>query len=99
MLDSTQLKQALGNGNEASYRPKEQIDSLNASLCIRPQNQSQFRRMNAGKNPLHACGFQPEHALEQACEHRPVVGQNRIVAVLKQACLLDLDLFAEDAAA
>src|ERR1700730_13403337 len=64
-----------------------------------PLNQSQFRRMNAGKNPLHACGFQPEHALEQACEHRPVVGQNRIVAVLKQACLLDLDLFAEDAAA
>src|ERR1700730_8621990 len=59
-----------------------------------PLNQSQFRRMNAGKNPLHACGFQPEHALEQACEHRPVVGQNRIVAVLKQACLLDLDLFA-----
>src|SRR6202165_6087692 len=63
-----------------------------------PLNQSQFRRMNAGKNPLHACGFQPEHALEQACEHRPVVGQNRIVAVLKQACLLDLDLFAEDGA-
>jgi hypothetical protein len=33
--DSTQLKQALGNGNQASYRPKEQIDSLDASLCIR----------------------------------------------------------------
>src|SRR5260370_16887756 len=64
-----------------------------------PLNQSQFRRMNAGKNPLHACGFQPEYAMAQAREHRPVVGQNRIVAVWKQACLLDLDLFAEDAAA
>src|SRR6202051_4922519 len=42
---------------------------------------------------------QPEHALEQACEHGPVVGQDRIVAVLKKRRLLDLDLSAEHAAA
>src|SRR5258707_15540966 len=55
--------------------------------------------MNASKDPLNACGFQPEHALQQACEHRPIVGQNGIVAILKKVCLLDFHLFAKDAAA
>src|SRR5258708_19570531 len=55
--------------------------------------------MDARKDPLNACGFQPEHALQQACEHRPIVGQNGIVAILKKVCLLDFHLFAKDAAA
>src|ERR1700730_511926 len=55
--------------------------------------------MDARKNPLNARGFQPEHALEQPGEHGTIIGQNRIVAVLKKVCLLDLDLFAENTAA
>jgi hypothetical protein len=62
-------------------------------------DQPQFRRANAGEDSLHARGVEPEHMLEQACEHRAVVGEHGIVAVLEQARLLDLDLFAEDAAA
>src|ERR1700676_5116635 len=62
-------------------------------------NQTQFRRMHARENPLNARGFQSEHTLEQACEHRAVVGQNRIIPVLKEICLIDLDLFAKDATA
>src|SRR5260370_12921375 len=69
---------------------------LRVARCL---NQSQLRRMDACKNPLNARGFQPEHALEQPGEHGTIVGQNRIVAVLKKVCLLDLDLFAEDTAA
>src|SRR6202021_1495255 len=42
---------------------------------------------------------QGEHALEQPAEHRAVVGQHRIVAVLKKIGLIDLDLLADDAAA
>src|SRR6202163_4741475 len=55
--------------------------------------------MDARKNPLNARGFQPEHALEQPGEHGTIVGQDRIVAILKKVCLLDLDLFAENTAA
>src|SRR3984893_14734797 len=55
--------------------------------------------MHARKNPLNTRGLEPEHALEQAGEHRTIVGQNRIVAVLKKVCLVDFDLLAEHAAA
>jgi hypothetical protein len=55
--------------------------------------------MDARQNPLNACGLQPKHALGQPCEHRAIVGQNRMVPVRKQVCLIGLDLFAEDAAA
>src|ERR1700723_2011347 len=55
--------------------------------------------MNAGENALNARWFQPVHALEQPCEHRTIIGQNRIVPVLKKIGLVDLDLRAEDAAA
>ncbi len=41
----------------------------------------------------------PLHAIEEAGEHGAIVGQNRIIAVLEQARLLDLDLFAMGAAA
>src|SRR5580658_8432196 len=54
--------------------------------------------MHTGENPLNARLFQPEHALKQPCEHRTIIGQNGIVAVLKKIDLVDLDLFAEDAA-
>src|SRR5258708_18155494 len=69
---------------------------LRVARCL---NQSQLRRMDARKNPLNARGFQPEHALEQPGKHGTIVGQNRIVAVLKKVCLLDFDLFAENTAA
>jgi len=62
-------------------------------------DQSQFRRLDAGEDAMNAGVVQPEHALEQACEHRPVVGQDGIVAILKKRRLLDLDLFAQHAAA
>src|SRR5271169_4767689 len=55
--------------------------------------------MDACENPLNARGLKSEDALEQASEHRAIVGQNRIVAVLKKRGLLDLDLFADDATA
>src|ERR1700722_405135 len=53
--------------------------------------------MDAGENTLNARLFQPEHTLEQAGKHRTIIGQNRIVAVLKKVGLIDLDLFAEEA--
>src|ERR1700693_3342252 len=55
--------------------------------------------MGAGENPLNAGCFQPGHALEQACEHRAVVGQDRIIPVWKDIALIDLDLLAKDATA
>src|SRR6202451_791305 len=55
--------------------------------------------MDAGKDALNARLFQPEHAMEQAGKHRTIIGQNRIVPVLKKIGLVDLDLLAEDAAA
>ena len=55
--------------------------------------------MDTGKDALNARLFQPEHALEQAGKHRTIIGQNRIVPVLKKIGLVDLDLRAEDAAA
>src|ERR1700676_3122073 len=55
--------------------------------------------MDAREDPLNARGFQPEHALEQPCEHRTIIRQDRIVAVLKKVGLVDLHLFANDAAA
>src|ERR1700736_4886994 len=61
--------------------------------------QAQFRRMHACKDALDARGIEPVHALEKPCEHRAIVGQNRVIPVLKQVRLIDLDLFAEDAAA
>src|SRR6185437_16881345 len=55
--------------------------------------------MNAREDSLDSGSVEPVHAPEQAGEHRAIVGQNRIVAVLEQGRLLNLDLFAEDAAA
>ncbi len=55
-------------------------------LCVRcfSLDQPQFRRVHAREDALDAGGIQPEHALEQASEHRAIIGQNRIVAVLKR---------------
>src|SRR6202158_2177418 len=55
--------------------------------------------MDAREDPLNARGLQPEHALEQPCEHRTIIRQDRIVAVLKKVGLVDLHLFSNDAAA
>src|SRR5260221_3171522 len=55
--------------------------------------------MNLSKYPLNARGLQPEHMLEQPCEHRALIGDHGIIAVLEQIRVVDLDLFAEDAAA
>src|ERR1700688_3565788 len=55
--------------------------------------------MDARKDPLNAGGLQPEHVLEQTCEHGAIVSQNGIVAVLKKAGLVYFDLFAQDTAA
>src|SRR5258708_891383 len=55
--------------------------------------------MDARKDPLNACGVQPEHALQQACEHRPLAGKNGMVAILKKVCLLAFHVFAKDATA
>lgn len=53
---------------------------------------------NRGEDPLNTRGFQPEHPLEQAREHGTVVSENGIVPVLEKVCLVDFDLFADDAA-
>src|ERR1700722_1558011 len=55
--------------------------------------------MDVGKYPLNARRLQSVQVLEQTRKHGAVIGQHRIVAVLKQRCLLDLDLFAGDASA
>src|SRR5579862_2909826 len=62
-------------------------------------DQSEFHRMHAGEDPLNVCRLQPVEVLEQTCKHRAIVGQYRIVAILKQRRLLDLDLLADDASA
>src|ERR1700722_3257938 len=55
--------------------------------------------MDVGKYPLNARRLQPIQVLEQTCKHCAIIGQHRIVAVLKQRRLLDLDLLARDAPA
>ena len=55
----------------------------------------QLRGMDAGENALNACRIKPIHMLEQTRKHRPIVSQHRIVAVLEQVRLFDLDLFAK----
>ena len=52
--------------------------------------------MDVGKYVLNARRLQPIQVLEQARKHRAIVGQHRIVAVLKQRRLFDLDLLAGD---
>src|SRR5271154_7066353 len=61
--------------------------------------QTQVSRTDVGKDPLNARGRQSVQVLEQTCKHSAIIGQHRIVAVLKQRRLLDLDLFARDATA
>ena len=55
--------------------------------------------MDAREDPLNAGGLQSEHVLEQTCEQGAIIGQNRVVAVLKKAGLVYFDLFAQDTAA
>src|SRR6201999_4226231 len=62
-------------------------------------HQPEFGRMHPCKDPLNARRLKPELMLQEAGEHRAVIGQHWIVAVLEQRRLLDLDLFAGDAAA
>src|ERR1700761_2929958 len=54
--------------------------------------------MHPGKDPLQARRLEPELMLQQAGEHRAIIGQHRIVAILEQCRLLDLDLLAGDTA-
>src|ERR1700730_6158172 len=61
--------------------------------------QTQVSRTDVGKDPLNARGRQSVQVLEQTRKHGAIIGQHRIVAVLKQRRLLDLDLFAGDASA
>src|SRR5579863_10432133 len=61
-------------------------------------SQPEFHRVNPGKDPLNARGLKSEDPPEQASEHGAVVGQHRVVAVLKERGLRDLDLLAGDAA-
>src|SRR6516165_7842132 len=60
---------------------------------------AQFHRMHSGEDALSACSIKPVHALQQPREHRPIVGQDRVVAVLEEVGLVDLDLGPKDAAA
>ncbi len=59
----------------------------------------QIRRLHGGEYPLDARRFQPVHALKKSGEEAAIIRHHRIVAVLKQLGLLDLDLLAENAAA
>src|ERR1700680_3313579 len=62
-------------------------------------DQSELHWTDACENPLNTCCLQAEYPLEQACKHRPVVSQNRVITILKKRGLLDFDLLAGDAAA
>src|SRR5579863_5077267 len=61
--------------------------------------QSEFHRMHAGEDALNAGRLQAKLVLEQSGKHGAIIRQHRIVAVLKQRRLLDLDLLADDAPA
>src|ERR1700676_2017736 len=62
-------------------------------------DQSELHWTDACENPLNTVCLQAEYPLEQACKHRPVVSQNRVITILKKRGLLDFDLLAGDAAA
>src|SRR5438552_1594254 len=78
------------------WAPAPRKSSTDAGSSL---NQSQVRRVNACEDALKAGGLQSEHPLEQPCEHRARVRQHRIIPILKQIGLVDLDLFANKAAA
>src|SRR5579872_1587202 len=61
--------------------------------------QSEFHRMHAGEDALNAGRLQSKLVLEQSGKHGAIIRKHRIVAVLKQRRLLDLDLLADDAPA
>src|SRR5882757_9372367 len=64
-----------------------------------PSNNPQINRTHRRENPLEARRLQAIHALKQTGKEAAIVGHHRIVAVLEQFWLFDLDLLAEDAAA
>src|SRR5580704_5613702 len=55
--------------------------------------------MHARENALNARDINGVHALQKPCEHRAVVGQDGVVAVLEEIGLVDLDLRPKDSAA
>src|SRR5579883_2072245 len=64
-----------------------------------PLDQPELCWSDAREYALDAGGIQPVHPVEEAGEHGAIIGQHRIVAVLEQRRLLDLDLLAVNAAA
>src|SRR5579872_4543529 len=62
-------------------------------------DQSELCRMDAVEDTLDGSCVEPVHPSKQAGEHRAIICQNRVVAILEQGRLIDLDLFAMDAAA
>src|ERR1700761_6253985 len=62
-------------------------------------NQPQLRRMDAGKDALHRRAIEPVHASKKTGEHGPIVGQDRVIAVLEQGCLIYLDLLTKNTTA
>src|SRR5579872_7287234 len=62
-------------------------------------DEPQLGRFDAGEDALDAARVEPIHAVEEAGEHGPIIGQHGVIPILEQARLLDLNLLAMDAAA
>src|SRR5258708_1116061 len=68
--------------------------SLHPGYRAMDSHQSQIFRRDARKHLLHQFLVEPVGAGEQAAEQGAVIRQHRIVAVLEQRGVLDLDLLA-----
>src|ERR1700752_1320715 len=67
-------------------------------MACRQLDEPQLGWADTGENALKACHIKPLHMLEEPCKHRAVVRQHRIITVLEQVRLFDLDQLAQDSA-
>src|SRR5579863_2991168 len=84
-----------GRVNSAPKRSSHAF-RMNPEITRNKLRQAKVGGMDVGKDPLNTRWLQPIQVLEQTRKHRAIIGQHRIVAVLKQRRLFDLDLLARD---
>src|SRR6516165_9270108 len=78
-------------------RAQAQVATITCRIC--GLNQPEIGWPGVAEYLLHALRREAVHLLRKAGEQRAIIGEHRIVAVLEQGRLLDLDLLAGDASA
>src|SRR5579883_384638 len=93
-----QLWPPIATAKQRSRRPYHRSAIL-ARRGTSALDQPQLHRFDAWEYALDAPRIEAIHAVEKAREHGAIIGQDRVVAILEQGRLLDLDLLAMDASA